>query len=77
MNANNLSRLEDDAKSVVSHKSILSKGYYRAPRYNGNKRSLFKDNEKQREQIQNYGRTVTSEYDYSQKGRIRPMWVNL
>jgi hypothetical protein len=55
--------LNDDTKSVISHSSRLSKGYYRAPRSNY-KQGIFK-NDKKEVDNNKIGRTITSEYNYS------------
>ena len=52
---------------MISRRSVFSNGYYKAPRAHITKSKLFEDNERdnKNKEDRGIGRTVTSEYDYS------------
>jgi len=65
----NLDFLQDDSKSVISYRSSLSKGYYKAPRASlaantGYQKTKLLGTDRQKE-YKGLGRTLASEYDYS------------
>ena len=64
---NNFNGLKDDVKSVTSHTSMLSRGYYRAPRSNYGKTRLLDNNHNHKNDNKNIGRAMISEYDYKSK----------